>query len=277
MAATLQSKVPRFLFATFLVSWAIILCFVSAGGRWNTLAAYFATYAFMAGPLVAALHALKGLPWPEVRQRLGLPFRFNGWLWAAWALPFALAGLTLAFSLMMPGAEFSFGAAREKAALFQQLPFHPALLYLAWAIVAGPTVNALIALGEEAGWRGFLYAEWGNRGFWKCSFSTGAVWGLWHLPLILQGHNYPDHRLPGVFMMIVVCLLLSPLFTWVRIRSGSVLAAAVAHGTFNAVSGLAVVFVKGGSDLTVGVTGFAGMGALLVLNVCLLAGSRGRL
>lgn len=274
MAATLQSKVPRFLFATFLVSWAILLCFVSAGGRWNTLAAYFATYAFMAGPLVAALHALKGLPWTGVKERLGLQFRFNRWLFVAWAMPFVLAGLTLGFSLMMPDAEFSINAAREKAALFKTIPFHPALLYFAWAILAGPTVNALIAFGEEAGWRGFLYAEWGNRGFWKCSFLTGAIWGLWHLPLILQGHNYPSHRAAGIFMMMVVCMLLSPLFTWVRARSGSVWPAAVAHGTFNAVSGLAVVFVKGGNDLTVGVTGAAGIAALLVLNVCLLADSR---
>ena len=45
------------------------------------------------------------------------------------------------------------------------------------------------------------------------------------------------------------------------------LAAAIFHGTFNATAGLAILVVKGGNDLTVGVTGLAGFVVLLFADI----------
>jgi membrane protease YdiL (CAAX protease family) len=36
-------------------------------------------------------------------------------------------------------------------------------------LALGPTLNAVGALGEEIGWRGFLYKELAPLGFWRCS------------------------------------------------------------------------------------------------------------
>ena len=246
------------------------------GGRWNTLSAFAMTCLYMFGPLAAALWVLKrGRNRGALRATLAVSFQWNRWFAVAWFLPFTLAGLMLCVSVLMPGVEFSGGMDSLSGRIARALPgsdissikgylFWFSLLY---AFFAGPTVNALLAFGEEAGWRGFLQNEWGGRGFWKCSLMTGLVWGLWHAPLILMGHNYPQHPVPGVFMMGGVCVLLSPVFSFVRIKSGSVVAAAIVHGTFNATAGLALMFVKGGSDLTVGATGLAGIIALVVLNL----------
>jgi membrane protease YdiL (CAAX protease family) len=60
--------------------------------------------------------------------------------------------------------------------------------------------------------------------------------------------------------------------SWIRIRSGSVIAPSIVHGTINASAGLAVLYLRGGSDLTVGLTGVAGFVALapvLVAVFCL--------
>ena len=105
-------------------------------------------------------------------------------------------------------------------------------------------------------------------GFWRSSFVIGFFWGLWHLPVIVNGYNYPGHPIVGPILMIVLTILISPLIGYVRLRAESVLAAAVFHGTLNAAATM-VLFLKGGTVLLVGVTGLAGMLTLLFANAAL--------
>lgn len=146
-------------------------------------------------------------------------------------------------------------------------PIHPIWIGLAQGLIAGITINAVAGFGEELGWRGFLQKELGYIGFWKSSALIGIIWGVWHAPIILQGHNYPQHPIVGVFMMIVFCLLLTPIFSYVRLKAKSVIAAAIIHGSLNATAGLGIMVVKGGNDLLIGVTGVAGFIALAVINL----------
>ncbi len=152
---------------------------------------------------------------------------------------------------------------QEQVAAF---PVHPIWIGLLQGLVAGITINAVAGFGEELGWRGFLQNELGYLGFWKSSALIGAIWGIWHAPLILQGHNYPQNPVPGVFMMVVFCLLLAPIFSFVRLKAKSVIAAAIIHGSLNATAGLAIMLVAGGSDLLIGITGLAGFIVLAVVN-----------
>ena len=73
----------------------------------------------------------------------------------------------------------------------------------------------------------------------------------------------------GVLMMIVFTLLLSPIFSYVRLKAKSVLAAAIIHGSLNASIGLPLMILKGGNDLTTGITGLSGFAALLMINLVL--------
>jgi len=139
------------------------------------------------------------------------------------------------------------------------------------ALISAFTFNLPFMLGEELGWRGYLWqrtAHW--SGLRRVLFS-GTVWGLWHAPLIAMGHNYPDHRLAGIWMMVLFCLLLSVLFDWTRTRSGSIWSACILHGLINGTAGLSALFAYGGHALVgslVGVTGLVTI-ALLALLVLL--------
>ncbi|MCB0588319.1 MAG: hypothetical protein KDD06_23710, partial [Phaeodactylibacter sp.] len=67
----------------------------------------------------------------------------------------------------------------------------------------------------------------------------------------------------GVLMMIIWCILLTPIFLYITIKARSVIAAAILHGTLNGTAGLAILMIQGGSDLLVGATGLAGFLALV--------------
>jgi len=70
-------------------------------------------------------------------------------------------------------------------------------------------------------------------------------------------------------MMVLWCMLLAPIHSYIRLRAKSVLAAAVLHGTLNGTAGLSLMVVKGGNDLLIGISGLAGMIVLLMVNISL--------
>jgi len=271
-----------FIGLTFLVNWSLALLFFALGGRWHSSvgSAFGATYMFV--PMIVAILLQKGVYREPVKGPLGVSFRLNRWFLVAWLLPPAFALATLGVSLLLPGVEY----APQMQGIFERFesvlppeqmqqfkeqmaatPVRVFWLALLGGLIAGVTVNAVAGFGEELGWRGFLQKELAFLGFWRSSVLIGLVWGLWHAPLILQGHNYPQHPVAGVLMMTIWCMLLAPIFSYVRVKARSVIAAAILHGTLNATYGLSIVLVRGGSDLTTGVTGLPGF---LVLAVVIL-------
>jgi membrane protease YdiL (CAAX protease family) len=157
-------------------------------------------------------------------RRLG-PKRFYLW---AWLLPICLAiataGLTWAFGAGDLDREFSL----IQQSLLEGTPggesFSPAVFaagQILFAFTLAPLFNTLFALGEELGWRGFLLPRLLPLGQWKAILVSGAIWGVWHAPAILQGHNYPDHPILGVFMMIVFTVLLGAIFSWLYLETNS--------------------------------------------------------
>src|SRR5690606_9346970 len=85
----------------------------------------------------------------------------------------------------------------------------PGLLVLVQLIAmpfAAVTVNALAAFGEELGWRGFLMPALRQHGTWPALLISGALWGLWHAPIILLGYNFGRTDITGVLLMIAGCI-----------------------------------------------------------------------
>ena len=64
------------------------------------------------------------------------------------------------------------------------------------------------------------------------------------------------------------------MFSYVRLKAKSVIAAAIMHGSLNATAGLAIMLVKGGNDLTIGITGLSGFLVLAVINVLIFLYNR---
>lgn len=123
-----------------------------------------------------------------------------------------------------------------------------------FALTLAPLINMLFALGEELGWRGYLLPHLMPLGQWKAILFSGIVWGVWHAPAIAQGHNYPGYPILGIFMMIVFCVLLGIILSWLYLNTRSPWVAALAHGSVNAVAGLPVLFLLPGFDMALGGT-----------------------
>ena len=192
------------------------------------------------------------------------------WSWlVAWVLPVVIVLLTIFVNALFPGCEFN--ADLSSMIPMEQVPeeqkemvsmlMTPAFMIIITVIsglFAGATINALFAFGEEYGWRNYLVSALKEKKFVCASIFIGIVWGIWHFPLILLGHNYPQHSVAGVFMMVVFCVLASFVELYFVLKAKSVYPAAIFHGTINAVAGLNVLLIKGGNDLINGATGVSG-------------------
>ncbi len=273
-----------FLAVSFGFSWTVAEVYyrlLPASPTGNMLTAML----FMYGPALGALAATR-VGWRRPLSSLGPLWRWSPALMLVLLLPLGFAMAHVGVAAVVPGLSLNLDAASLASQILQNVPAeHQALAneqlaklgqwlplvllaqILVGGLIAGLTINALVAFGEELGWRGFLHQYFAGHSFWQRSMLIGVFWGIWHAPLILRGHNYPDHPVVGVAMMIVFCLLWSPLYELVRERTGSVIYPAIMHGTMNATAGT-MVFVTG-SDLLRGPTGVAGMLVLLLINVLL--------
>jgi len=189
----------------------------------------------------------------------------------------AIAG-TYAFDLRtFHGAQEAFGA--KLAVVGSTAKALPSIGVLVAIELAALPLNSVIssglALGEEIGWRGFLYPRLRARlGDPLAVVVLGIIWGVWHAPLLLLGYNYPSLA-PAwrLVWMSVFCIILTAVLAWVRQRSRSVWLAAIGHGTVNAGLALTAVMLGASPELrTASATlmGWAGWPVGLLLAVVLL-------
>ncbi len=279
-------KLTAYLAVAFGLSWTLAFLFFANGGRVGTGPFVAMAVVYMFTPAIAAVVAQKFIAGEPLRE-LGLGVPRLSWLIVSWLTPVVLVGLTILLSTALPGVSLDLGL----SAIYEKLAttLSPAQLAEAHrkldhgvlaipgaffaisflqALIAGPSINAVAAFGEELGWRGLMGTELRSLGFWRPAFLTGIVWGIWHLPFIVNGYNYPGYPVLGPVMMTGLTVLLAPLLLFVRLRARSVFAPAVFHGTFNALATFGL-FLHGGSVLTVGATGAAGFVVLAAANCAL--------
>jgi membrane protease YdiL (CAAX protease family) len=229
----------------------------------------------MWGPGIAAIITtvlIMKQPFKSLRLNTLGPKRFYVW---AWLLPIGLTIigglLTLLFGIAK--LDLNFTMIREAMASAAGGDVVPAEAVVAiqvlLAFTLAPFINVLFALGEELGWRGFLLPQLLHLGQWKAILISGVIWGVWHAPAIMQGHNYPGYPVLGVFMMIVFCVLLGIIFSWLYLNTKSPWAAALAHGSVNAVAGLPILFLQPNFNMAFGgtlaaPTAWIGMGLFIV-------------
>ncbi|KUP97264.1 CPBP family intramembrane glutamic endopeptidase [Thermobifida cellulosilytica] len=280
-----------FLLLAFGLSWLVALPLWLGDGLEDPLF-YPLAVAVMATPGIAALAVVFFVERPEHRAReLGLwPLRparrLVGNLALALVVPVALilAALPVGAALGVYPADFvhlsgfreQVSAQMEALGAEEALP--PVWVLLAAQLVTvavGAFLNLLPALGEELGWRGWLLPRLYRFGAVPALLASGVVWGLWHAPLVLLGYNYPGAPgWLGLLMMVGMCVVVGTVFGWLRVRSGSVWPAALAHGAFNAAIGFSFAFARAGETVdTVHATilGWSGWIVPLVLVAVLLA------
>lgn len=148
------------------------------------------------------------------------------------------------------------------------IPFSPYIvlvIILVSGIIAAFTINLPFMFGEELGWRGLLLRETQQMGFIKSNLFIGFVWGVWHAPLILMGHNYPEYPVVGVFMMILFTTAMSFPFAYCRLKTKSILAPCILHGMINGTAGGIIYFIHGGHSLITGLVGLIGIVVVALL------------
>lgn len=105
--------------------------------------------------------------------------------------------------------------------------------------------------GEKYGWRGYLYPKLEELfGTGKALVLTGIIWGVWHTPFLLKGHNFgtdiPLFPVSNILLMCVLCIFITPVFVFFSKKTNSVWPAVLAHGFVNNfVSYASLMFIDG--------------------------------
>jgi len=236
-------------------------------------------------PLVAALIARKvegsglsdaGLRWGKWRYHV-----------VAWLLPMGLAALasTLTIALGLGQwdptgstilgklAQANPAAAQRAADMAKTLGGWLPVVAVVQGLSFGVVMTSIATFGEEFGWRGYLQVRLERYGVLQSCLLTGLIWGVWHVPIVAQGHNYPGYPVAGSLLFIGFCTCLSVILGWLRNASGSVLAPTIAHASLNSPAAALMVFVP--TNVLVGnLIGVVGIALMAALCVFLIATGR---
>ncbi|MBR5429091.1 MAG: CPBP family intramembrane metalloprotease [Firmicutes bacterium] len=255
-----RPQVIRYLIFTFAAAYAVQFGAARLVNGGNAMIGQLVIAAMMFVPALGVLCSgagLKGLGWRPQLRRNGKSFLI------AWFAPLVLTGLGAAlFFLIFPDrfdlsgqalAEAGGGEAlRQLAAQGLSYPTY-VLISVIGSVTYAPLINAVTALGEEIGWRGFLYpqlkARWGRKKGWLLG---GVIWGVWHWPLIWltgyeYGTGYPGFPISGMLLFCVFTVGLGILHDRLYEKSGTIWVPAVFHGAVNAAATLPAAVCVGGT------------------------------
>ena len=273
----------KYLIWTFLIAWVIQLA----------VAVLYRTGLMMVGRLVMAVMMFTPLLGVLLA---GQQLSVMGWtprlkgnikpLLAAWFLPAVLTavGAVLYFAVFPGHFDLSgdYLAANVGAEAMTQLeaqgltyPMY-ILISVVGCLTYAPLVNMVLALGEEAGWRGFLYpqlkAKFGKRKGWLIG---GVIWGMWHWPVMwLIGYEYgTDYVGFPVVGMLAFCIFTTAagiLCDWLYEKTGCIWIPSVFHGAVNAAGTVPLALCAANTGSAV-LLGPAPMGVLAGLPLILCA------
>ncbi len=116
------------------------------------------------------------------------------------------------------------------------------------SVLLAPFLALLIAFGEEYGWRGYLQGELVKLGKIRGILLVGVIWGLWHAPIIVMGHNYPGYPVLGILLMTLYTIALAFFFGFAVLVSGSIWLAAWLHALNNQVLAFLTLMVVRADD-----------------------------
>jgi membrane protease YdiL (CAAX protease family) len=251
-----SKKMILYLVLTFATAWALQAVTIYAqNAQLSTVLLSVSMFA----PLLAVIiisggisQAKTGIGWrPSLRGHL------RDYLFA-WFGPFlfSVAGAALYFAIFPDQFDPALGFFTVQIPSSTQLPMSSqALLALQilLAFTAAPFFNMIFALGEEAGWRGFMTPRLCDKlGNTKGLLLSGLIWAVWHWPLILfagyeYGTGYAGAPFTGIAAMCLFTFAFGTALSWVYDRTGSIWAPALMHGAANATAGLGLYFTPAGT------------------------------
>lgn len=280
--------VVSFVVIAYVPAWLLTLplWLTGEGLSWNWAPLFLTVMMFM--PAVAALVVNKWIsPRPKLLRSLGItnpggikkwwPYVLIAWLGPPLVMVFALLVGYLLGVYQADWTGFSGLAEQAGPTVLGSAPQTPpgmlALIQIAMVFGLG-WLQIIPALGEELGWRGYLTQALLPLGQPGAFLTAGVLWGLWHVPVLILGYNYPTLPIVvAVIMMVCFCTLVGTLLGWLRLVSRSVWPSTIAHGFLNAAAGLGTVFSMAGhpvDNASVGLLGWTGWMVLVLLTLVLV-------
>ncbi len=228
-----RAQVMKYLVWTFAVSWFLQIVAAILINNDNAAVGRLVIAVCMFAPALGVLLSgatFSEMGWkPQIRKNIKT-------ILIAWLTPIVLtaAGAALHF-LIYPGhfdlsGEYMTASAVTEALEQMQVQgmTYPVGINVISSVSFAPLMNMFLALGEEIGWRGFLYpqlkAKLGKRKGWILG---GIVWGVWHWPLIgligyEYGTEYPGFPVVGMLLFCVITVGWGILHDQLYERSGSI-------------------------------------------------------
>lgn len=288
MNATIDRKrIGIFLAFAFGIAWFFggllyLLVVRPSGGQaltpvQQTLSFLLLAVGYMSAPALA--NVLTRIVTREGWGNLWLAPRFQkGWLYwvIAWVAPalLTLFGSAVFFLLFPQYYDPSMPIVQEQLKKSGvTLPFSTwALFWLrtVQAILIAPLINSIFTFGEEFGWRAYLLQKLLPLGKRRALLLLGVIWGIWHAPVIAQGHNYgmqyAGYPWLGILAMTIFTIGAGCFLGWATLKAGSVWPAVIGHAAINGIAGLGMLLSTGSPNPVLGpsVAGLlGGMGFLL--------------
>jgi membrane protease YdiL (CAAX protease family) len=283
MKEATKKRLIIFVVLTIVIAWIIFLlipiCGLTYGKGWSTAILAAAMFAPALSSILTRLITKEGF------KNMYLRPNFKGHI-KAYLLVFFGPTILLVLSgavyfLIFPGSfDPEFTKLKEIAALSGNTGLTVSNLLLISVLqvaIIGPIINIIPTMGEELGWRGYLLPKlrklFSDR---HALIISGVIWGLWHIPVIVMGHNYGidyvGYPWLGILAMIVFCVVLGVIEGYISIKLESAIPAAMIHSTVNAGAALPVYLAKGSYSTLIGpsITGLVGGLPFTVLAVILL-------
>jgi uncharacterized protein len=265
-----STRIKLFIILTFGASWALDLVIYLTGGLNNLVIGSRSWYFLMLSMFTPALAAiltrlLSREGWQNTLLKPHFKSSFRDWLIAWFVFPvLLLLGMALYFLLFPQFLDrsltvFSKALSQTSQRLGSSLALTPRLLMIIQAVQAiliGPILNGIPALGEEFGWRAYLLQKYLPLGPRKAAVIVGLIWGVWHWPVITMGYeyglDYPGYPWLGPVVFLWFTMAVGILLAWLTLRSQSVWPAVVAHAGLNALAPLAVGLTLGKPNTLLG-------------------------
>ena len=233
-------RVVIFCVLSFVPFWIIIpiLNSVYGGPVYAVESAYNATYLLgifgmlipAAANLITRLVTKEG--WKD--SYLGLNLKGNGKYYAAAVLVILAEDVVAALLICRVFLkEYTLEELFSGGSISWGLPV--LLVQLAYAIIL-----FFPSFGEEWGWRGYLGPKLKELiGMPASVIVGGIIWGLWHAPLTIAGHNfgigYSFYPWLGIGYMCIMCIVMNAFLTLLTERTKSIYPASFCHMVFDIV------------------------------------------
>ena len=252
-----MKKLSKYLLWAFGVAWVFQIIAGILYRKGNSMSYSVLLAVSMFAPLFAAVLSgaeIRSIGWkPHIKGNIR-------WILVAWFAPVALgaAGAALYFLLVPNAFDTTFAYVRTLLGNegLSQLESNGlsiqtyAIISTVSAITYAPFVNMLFAVGEEAGWRGTMYPILKEHfGIVKGRLIGGAVWGVWHWPIMLlagyeYGTTYWGAPVMGPLLFCIITITMGILFDFLYGKTSCIWVPALCHGAINAFAGVPTLFLN---------------------------------